>query len=100
MKKILFTLLALLFFNSYVNAETFKFTQVTDVHYPKTGITGYEGRSFDFAIKNYNYIESDYVYLHRARKSDIDKNGEIIAKLGVENRESVTYDDLPQVLIE
>ena len=54
MKKILFTLLALLFFNSYVNAETFKFAQVTDVHYPKTGIAGYEGRRFDFAIKNYN----------------------------------------------
>ena len=54
MKKILFTLLALLFFNSYVNAEMLKFAQVTDVHYPKTGIAGYEGRRFDFAIKNYN----------------------------------------------
>ena len=54
MKKILFTLLTLLFFYSYVNAETFKFAQVTDVHYPKTGIAGYEGRRFDFAIKNYN----------------------------------------------
>ena len=54
MKKTLFTLFTLLFFNSYVNAETFKFVQVTDVHYPKTGIAGYEGRSFDFAIKNYN----------------------------------------------
>ena len=54
MKKILFTLLTLTLFNSCVNAETFKFAQVTDVHYPKTGITGYEGRSFDFAIKNYN----------------------------------------------
>lgn len=29
-----------------------------------------------------------------------DINGEIIAKLGVENRESVTYDQLPQVLID
>lgn len=36
---------------------------------------------FIFAIKNYNYIESDYVYLYRARKSDIDKNGEIIFKI-------------------
>ena len=36
---------------------------------------------FIFAIKNYNYIESDYVYLHRARKSDIDNNGEIIFKI-------------------
>ena len=54
MRKILFTLLALLFFNSYVNAKTLKFAHVTDVHYPKTGIAGYEGRRFDFAIKNYN----------------------------------------------
>jgi hypothetical protein len=36
---------------------------------------------FIFAIKNYDYIDSDYVYLHRARKSDIDKNGEIIFKI-------------------
>ena len=54
MKKILFTLLALILFNSCVNAEILKFAQVTDVHYPKTGIAGYEGRNFDFAIKNYN----------------------------------------------
>ena len=54
MKKILFTLLALILFNSLAKAETFKFAQVTDVHYPKTGIAGYEGRRFDFAIKNYN----------------------------------------------
>ena len=54
MKKILFTLFVLLLFNSCANAEIFKFAQVTDVHYPKTGSTGYEGRSFDFAIKNYN----------------------------------------------
>jgi hypothetical protein len=54
MKKILFSLFALILFNSCVNAKTFKFAQVTDVHYPKTGIAGYEGRSFDFAIKNYN----------------------------------------------
>lgn len=36
---------------------------------------------FIFAIKNYNYIESGYVYLYRARKSDIDENGEIIFKI-------------------
>ena len=36
---------------------------------------------FIFTIKNYNYIESDYVYLYRARKSDIDENGEIIFKI-------------------
>lgn len=34
---------------------------------------------FIFAIKNYNYIESDYVYLYRARSSDIHpETGEIV----------------------
>jgi hypothetical protein len=36
---------------------------------------------FIFAIKNYNYIDSGYVYLFRARKKDIDKNGEVIFKI-------------------
>ena len=54
MRKILFTLLALTLFNSCVNAEILKFAQVTDVHYPKTGSASYNGRNFDFAIKNYN----------------------------------------------
>lgn len=36
---------------------------------------------FIFAIKNYNYIDSDYVYLYRAKASDIDKNGETIFKI-------------------
>ena len=54
MKKILFSLLALILFNSCVNAEILKFAQVTDVHYPKTGSSSYNGRCFDFAIKNYN----------------------------------------------
>jgi hypothetical protein len=36
---------------------------------------------FIFAIKNYNYIESGYVYLYRARSSDIDANGEVIFKI-------------------
>jgi hypothetical protein len=39
---------------------------------------------FIFAIKNYNYINSDYVYLYRARKSDIDQNGEVIFKISPE----------------
>ena len=34
---------------------------------------------FIFAIKNYSYIDSPYVYLFRARKSDIDEEtGEVI----------------------
>lgn len=36
---------------------------------------------FIFAIKNYNYIESGYVYLYRARSTDVDENGEIIFKI-------------------
>jgi hypothetical protein len=34
-----------------------------------------------FAIKNYSYINSPYVFLFRARKSDIDENGEVIFKI-------------------
>ena len=40
-----------------------------------------ENDEFIFAIKNYNYIESSYVFLYRARKSDIDENGEVIFKI-------------------
>ena len=33
---------------------------------------------FVFAIKNYNYIDSSCVFLFRARKADMDENGEVI----------------------
>ena len=33
---------------------------------------------FIFAIKNYDYIDSSCVFLYRARKADMDENGEII----------------------
>lgn len=36
---------------------------------------------FIFAIKNYGYIDSPYVYLFRARKGDEDANGEVIFKI-------------------
>ena len=36
---------------------------------------------FIFAIKNYSYIDSGYVYLFRARKRDIDANGEVIFRI-------------------
>ena len=36
---------------------------------------------FIFVIKNYNYIDSSYVFLHRARKSDMNSKGEIIIKV-------------------
>jgi hypothetical protein len=34
-----------------------------------------------FAIKNYDYIDSSYVFLRRARKIDMDENGEVIFKI-------------------
>ena len=40
-----------------------------------------ENDEFIFAIKNYSYIDSPYVFLFRARRSDIDENGEVIFKI-------------------
>lgn len=40
-----------------------------------------ENDEFIFAIKNYSYADSPYVFLFRARKSDIDKNGEVLFKI-------------------
>ena len=41
-----------------------------------------ENDEFIFAIKNYDYIDSPCVFMHRARKSDIDEEtGEIIFKI-------------------
>ena len=34
-----------------------------------------------FVIKNYDYIDSPYVYLFRANKQDIDRHGEVIFKV-------------------
>jgi len=45
----------------------------------------------EFDEKAFNVKDQTVIY---------DINGEIIAKLGVQNRESVTYDQLPQVLID
>lgn len=40
-----------------------------------------ENDEFIFAIKNYNYIDSPYAFLFRARQRDIDENGEVIFKI-------------------
>jgi hypothetical protein len=40
-----------------------------------------ENDEFVFAVKNYSYIDSPYVYLFKARKADIDDNGEVIFKI-------------------
>lgn len=40
-----------------------------------------ENDEFIFAIKNYSYIDSPSVFLFRARKSDIDENGEVLFKI-------------------
>ena len=36
---------------------------------------------FIFTIKNYDYIESPYVFIFKARKSDEDANGEVFFKI-------------------
>ena len=40
-----------------------------------------EHDEFIFAIKNYNYIDSPAVFLFRAKKEDIDENGEVLFKI-------------------
>jgi hypothetical protein len=44
---------------------------------------------FIFAIKNYSYIDSPYVFLFRARKEDIDENGEVIFKITPEDSKKI-----------
>lgn len=36
---------------------------------------------FIFAIKNYDYVESSYAFIFRAKKSDMDENGEVIFRI-------------------
>jgi hypothetical protein len=36
---------------------------------------------FIFVIKNYSYIESSYVFLYKARVSDMDANGEVFVRI-------------------
>ena len=40
-----------------------------------------ENDEFIFAIKNYSYIDSSYVFLFRAKASDIDENGEVLFRI-------------------
>ena len=40
-----------------------------------------ENDEFIFVIKNYSYIESSYVFLYKAKVSDIDENGEIFIRI-------------------
>lgn len=40
-----------------------------------------ENDEFIFVIKNYSYIDSSYVFLYRAKASDVDTNGEIFLKI-------------------
>ena len=48
-----------------------------------------ENDEFIFVIKNYDYIESPYAFLYRARKTDIDENGEIIFKISPETSKHI-----------
>lgn len=36
---------------------------------------------FIFTLKNYDYIESDFIYMFKARNTDIDENGEVLFKI-------------------
>lgn len=36
---------------------------------------------FIFVIKNYSYVESSYAFIFRARKSDMDENGEVFFRI-------------------
>jgi hypothetical protein len=40
-----------------------------------------ENDEFIFAIKNYSYIDSPYVFLFKATAEDIDENGEVLFKI-------------------
>jgi hypothetical protein len=44
---------------------------------------------FIFAIKNYSHIDSPYVFLFRARNTDIDENGEVIFKITPEASKNI-----------
>jgi hypothetical protein len=44
---------------------------------------------FIFAIKNYSHIDSPYVFLFRARNTDIDENGEVIFKITPETSKNI-----------
>jgi hypothetical protein len=48
-----------------------------------------EHDEFIFTIKNYDYIDSSYVFLFRARVSDIDDNGEVIFKIDPDVSKSI-----------
>lgn len=48
-----------------------------------------ENDEFIFAIKNYSYVDSPYVFLFRARKTDIDENGEVIFKITPEDSKNL-----------
>ena len=40
-----------------------------------------ENDEFVFTIKNYDYINSSYVFIFRAKLSDADQNGEVVFKM-------------------
>jgi hypothetical protein len=48
-----------------------------------------ENDEFIFAIKNFDYIDSPCVFLFRARKDDMDDNGEVIFKIPPMNSKSL-----------
>lgn len=46
---------------------------------------------FIFVIKNYDYIDSPYVFIFRARKHDLDDNGEVMFKITPEVSKNIKH---------
>ena len=44
---------------------------------------------FIFAIKNYDYIDSSYAFIFRARREDMDENGEVIFKIDPDSSKAI-----------
>jgi hypothetical protein len=48
-----------------------------------------ENDEFIFAVKNYNHIDSPAAFIFRARKADIDSNGEVLFKITPEESKKI-----------
>lgn len=48
-----------------------------------------EHDEFIFVIKNYDYIDSSYVFLFRARKSDINEQGEVVFSIDPDSAKNI-----------
>ena len=68
-RKILYLIIAMVLAAIAAFADSLKFVQVSDVHYPKENVLGYENRSLEFAKENFkrlipalNNLDVQYVF--------------------------------------